>query len=347
MRVIHINREGNGAGAAATATTSLRPVNEVCMPPPLGFNIQDFLRQQITTTELDTERMAQQIAAKKETLKRHEEELEAGASAAAAAAATDDTYHQTLQKGIDKLKAEIASLEVQRVQARTQLEFYYRQTQIEQEMMQRQPMAMMGGAGAGAGACAGAGAGARTGAMLQLAAGSHGAEGSIAAPSVLPYWSCEDAYASAGAGAAAAANPYSSFDGCCNGDGCGRRGAGAGACAGAGNKIFQSTPISLLDDLKELKTGADPLPSNFRVTAADLQEVGDVDDGGAIEGWLHPEDDYEEEEYEMSDYSKRIEAKLRDLLNEIQMDRLREPDATTWLYHISGVIENVKMDLSS
>jgi hypothetical protein len=94
--------------------------------------------------------------------------------------------------------------------------------------------------------------------------------------------------------------------------------------------------------LKELKAGVDPLPSNFRVTAADLQEV----DGGAIEGWMHPEDDYEEE-YEMSPYSKRIEAKLRDLLNEIQMDRLREPDATTWLYHISGAIENVKMDLSS
>lgn len=88
--------------------------------------------------------------------------------------------------------------------------------------------------------------------------------------------------------------------------------------------------------MKELKTG------DIKITAGDLQEVRDVA-GDDVSPWL----DEEEEPYPMSEYSQKIEAKLRELLQEIQMDRLKEPDATTWLYHLSATIENVKMDLAN
>jgi hypothetical protein len=83
------------------------------------------------------------------------------------------------------------------------------------------------------------------------------------------------------------------------------------------------------------------------VTAGNLQEVDPAthpSDGP----WIYDDDgDEPQEAYQMSPYSQRIEARLRELLNEIQMDRLKEPDATTWLYHLSGTIENVKMDLAN
>ena len=142
-----------------------------------------------------------------------------------------------------------------------------------------------------------------------------------------------------------------------------RGGAGVGASAAAAASVappsvlplwsssssvpFSSTGSSLLEDM-ELATETAGTAAPLSVAAGDLQEVTDVGDGGGITPWSYPEDDEPDAEaFPLSDYSQKVERKLRNLLQELQADRLREPDAMTWLYHLSGMIENVKMDLAS
>ena len=71
---------------------------------------------------------------------------------------------------------------------------------------------------------------------------------------------------------------------------------------------------------------------------SELEEVVD-DDSEPPEPW--------DAELELGPFSKHIEGRLRERMGEIQQQRLKEPDATTWLYHISGAIESAKLDLAS
>jgi hypothetical protein len=99
-------------------------------------------------------------------------------------------------------------------------------------------------------------------------------------------------------------------------------GAGAGTGAGAGAGTGTGTDVS------------------WKGGHCELEEVDDID-GESPEPWDA------DAEAELGPFSKYVEGQLRTLLQEIQQQRIKEPDATTWLYHISGAIESAKIDLAS
>jgi hypothetical protein len=299
-----------------------------------GFGMDDFLQKQLTATYLTLETANKELEIKQ----RHKEALKASLEELAASidAESDAETKAALQKDAAELEAAImrigeyiAAEEKARQHIREQITWL--QGQYEQEKALREKMSAPtvwtgAGAGAGAGACACANA---------YGCGNKGC-GTL----------CSAGYA----GPRPTAAPPSLYDDL---HGVGNHGvredfsyletpfaySGGGGKKAAANTVVESDPVFMppfVASMKSAIAGAGAGASSDALS--ELEEIVD-DDDGSPEPW--------EAESELGPFSRHVEGRLRELMEEIQQQRIKEPDATTWLYHISGAIESAKLDLAS